>query len=167
MRPSGGRWEEVVGRMRILPLTSLAQVLVPSLLVSTPSRGTRGVSFYPGRIGLSIGISLLVASAALGWLLWGKFGILGAGAAFWLIGTTGVLQVASSREPLTFVKPLCLGCRLLPVIVEHEAIHLSGVAAEKAVWASMRTRYSPDSLKLEGDPMVCSFCPIPKRLSEH
>ena len=75
-------------------------------------------------------------------------------------------MLASSLTPTAFVKPICLACRLLPVIEEHEALHLSGVASESAVWGSMKARHSVRSLSLEGDPAVCPFCPIPKRLSE-
>ena len=117
-------------------------------------------------MGLILGFVLVVASVDIGWLLRGPAGILGYIVVFWLIGTTGVAMMASSLKPLAFVKPICTRCRLFPIIVEHEVIHLTGVAREEAVWASMRQRHSVESLKLEGDPAICSFCPIPKRLSE-
>jgi len=86
---------------------------------------------------------------------------------FWLLGTTGTVMIAGSTKPLAFVKPICTRCRLLPIIKEHEAIHLSGLAAEVAVWSSMKSRHSVESLALEADPSICWFCPIPKRLSGH
>jgi len=110
---------------------------------------------------------LVAAALGIGWVLMGTTGVLGYFVAFWLVGTTGIVMVVNSLKPLAFVKPICTRCRLLPVIVEHEAIHLTGVAREKEVWKSMRERYSLESLKLEGDPAICSFCPIPKRLSQH
>ncbi len=99
-------------------------------------------------------------------LLWGSLGMLGALLPFWLFGTAGALMMMNGVRPMAFVKPICVKCRLFPVIAEHEAIHLSGVGGEKAVWASMRLRHSKESLKLDGDPSICWFCPIPKRLSE-
>lgn len=84
----------------------------------------------------------------------------------WLFGTAGALIALSAVRPTAFVKPICVKCRLLPVIKEHEAIHLSGVSSEGAVWDSMRQRYSVENLSLEGDPAICPFCPIPRRLSE-
>ena len=107
-----------------------------------------------------------MASLVTGWLLTGPTGILGYLALFWLVGTTGLVMVVSGLRPIAFVKPICTRCRLLPIILEHEAIHLSGVAREGEVWTSMRQRHSVESLKLEGDPKICSFCPIPKRLGE-
>ena len=114
-----------------------------------------------------MGFVVLLAAADVAWLLWGPVGIAGALAAFWLIGSSGIAMMTSSLMPLAFVKPICVRCRLLSVIKEHEAIHLSGVARERSVWASMRERYSVESLKLEGDQAICWFCPIPKRLKEH
>jgi hypothetical protein len=116
--------------------------------------------------GLVLGSVLVAASLCIGWLLGGLTGVLGYLVVFWLVGTTGVVVIASCLKPLAFVKPICIRCRLLPVIVEHEAIHLAGVAREKEVWASMRQRHSVESLKLEGGPAICPFCPIPKRLGK-
>ena len=113
-----------------------------------------------------LGFALTFSSLVIGWLLMGPTGIIGYVAVFWLIGTTGVAMVVSSLVPLAFVKPICTECRLLPVIVEHEAIHLAGTAREADVWESMRRRHTVESLELDGDPLICSFCPIPKRLSE-
>lgn len=167
MSVAGAGWELVARRTRVVTLSPLLQVLVPSLLAPTFSKSTRGVSFHGGRSGLILGLVLVVASLGIGRLLTGPIGIFGYLAIFWLIGTTGIVMAASSLRPLAFVKPICTRCRLLPVIVEHEAIHLTGVAREEAVWASMKQRHSVESLKLEGDPAICSFCPIPKRLSKH
>ena len=153
-------------RTKVVTLSPLVQLLIPSLMPPTFSKSTRGVSFHRGRTGLLLGFVLLAASLGIGWLLTGQAGILGYLVVFWLVGTTGVVMIMSSVKPLAFVKPICTRCRLLPVIVEHEAIHLVGVASEREVWAFMKQRHSVESLKLEGDPAICSFCPIPKRLSE-
>ena len=166
MSVAGTGWELMARRTRVVTLSPLLQVLMPPLLAPTLSKSTRGISFHGGRSGLILGLVLVVASLGTGWLLGGLTGILGYVVVFWLIGTTGVAMTTSSLKPVAFVKPICTRCRLLPVIVEHEAIHLTGVAREEAVWASMRQRHSVESLKLEGDPTICSFCPIPKRLSE-
>ena len=153
-------------KARVVTLSPLLQLSIPSLAVPTFSKSTRGVSLRGGGSGLLLGFVLVVASLGIGWLLTGPTGILGYIVIFWLVGTTGVAMTVSSLKPLAFVKPICTRCRLLPVILEHEAIHLAGVASENEVWASMRQRHSVESLKLEGDPAICSFCPIPKRLSE-
>lgn len=109
---------------------------------------------------------MVVSSAVIGFLLVGATGPWGAVISFWLLGTAGVATFVGALRPTAFVKPICVNCRLLPIIKEHEAIHLSGVTSEKSVWTSMRTRHSVKSLSLEGDPSICSFCPIPKRIAE-
>ncbi len=166
MAVAGAGWELVARRTRVITLFPLLQVLMPPLLAPTLSKSTRGVSFHGGRSGLVLGLFIVVASLGIGWLLFELTGIVGYIVVFWLVGTTGLVMIASSLKPFAFVKPICTRCRLLPVIVEHEAIHLTGVAREEIVWASMRQRHSVESLNLEGDPAICSFCPIPKRLSE-
>jgi len=160
-------WETIAKKTKVVTLSLWLQVLVPALLASTFTRSARGVSFQGGKTGLAIGATLVCASLVMGWLLMGHLGVFGYLAVFWLIGTTGLVMIIGSQRPLAFVKSICTRCRLLPIIVEHEAIHLSGVSREKKVWASMRERHSVESLGLENDPLICSFCPIPKRLREH
>ena len=153
--------------MKVIKLDWPIQLLIPALIFPSLSKGTRGLTFYPGRTGLALGTLLAASSAVIGALLIGPTGPFGAILSIWFIGTAGVATVAGSFRPIAFVKTICTRCRLLPIIKEHEAIHLSGVASEGEVWASMRTRHSPKSLLLEGDPAICTFCPIPKRITVH
>ena len=159
-------WERLDAELRVVKLTVPLQLAVPALIFPSLSKSTRGLTFHPGRVGLALGLFMLVSSAVIGFLLLGPTGPWGAILSFWLIGTAGIATFAGALKPTAFVKPICTGCRLLPIIKEHEAIHLSGVASEKAVWASMRTRHTPTSLALAGDSSICPFCPIPKRLAE-
>jgi hypothetical protein len=158
--------EAILTNLRVVRLTAPLQLLVPALLLPSFPKSTRALSLYPGARGLAIGFALVVASILTGVLLAGPTWIWGGVVSVWFLGTAGIVLVAGALRPTAFVKPICVKCRLLPVIKEHEAIHLSGVASESAVWKSMRTRHSVESLALEGDPAICSFCPIPKRLSE-
>jgi hypothetical protein len=160
-------WESINERMKVVRLSWPMQLLLPALIFPSLSKATRGLTFYPGRMGFALGSTLLLSSAVIGVLLLGPAGPLGVLLSLWFIGTAGIATIIGSMRPMAFVKPICTRCRLLPVIKEHEAIHLSGVASESQVWASMRTRHSAVSLSLEGDPAICSFCPIPKRISEH
>ena len=162
----GSDWESMFNDLRIVRVTAPLQLLVPALLLPSLPKSTRGLSLYPGRLGLGIGLALLAASLLLGALLVRPTGLWGGIVSFWLLGTVGIVITGSAVRPTAFVKPICVRCRLLPIIKEHEAIHLSGVASEGKVWQSMRTRHSVESLALEGDPAICSFCPIPKRLAE-
>ncbi|MBI3841192.1 MAG: hypothetical protein HY297_04460 [Thaumarchaeota archaeon] len=167
MQSAGEGWESVALRLRVVSLTWIVRVLVPSLLVSSLPKRTRGISFHSGVSGMAVGFVVVAGSIVIGWLLGGSQGPLGAAVSFWLLGSTGLVMVASSLRPLAFVKPICVRCRLLPVIREHESIHLAGVSREETVWASMRLRHSTQSLALEADPAICWFCPIPKRLAGH
>ena len=151
----------------MVKLSYFVELLIPALIFPSISANTRGLSLYPGKTGRFIGVVLMVACVVVGYLLLGPLGPVGPFLSAWLLGTVGAATVVSYYRPFAFVKPICVECRLLPVIKEHESIHLAGTPEESDVWASMRTRYSVDSLHLEGDPAICSFCPIPKRLSEH
>lgn len=159
-------WLAVERGMAVVKLDARICVLVPLLALTSLSKATRGLSLYPGRGGLALGGAVAAASGAIAYILL-PTGIVGPFLTLWLLGSVGVATIASSLRPTAFVKPICVRCRLLPIIKEHEAIHLSGVASEKAVWDSMKTRHSAQSLSLDRDPAICSFCPIPKRLSEH
>ena len=162
-------WEVMSGRMRVVRMTTPIQILIPALIFPALSSGTRGITFPPGRPGVAIGVVLALAGVLIGGLLLrlgGVVGVVGGLVSFWFLGTAGVATLVGTVKPIAYVKSICVECRLLPVIKEHESIHLTGVGSEDDVWASMRTRHSVTSLALEGDPAICSFCPIPKRLAE-
>ena len=161
-----GDWEAISTRLRVVRLSTPLQILVPALAVSALSKSTWGLTLFPGRMGVALGVLLLATSTIVGGLLLGPIGVAVPILSAWVVGTAGGTMFAAAITATAFVKPICVRCRLLPVIREHEAIHLSGVASERAVWESMKTRHSIASLSLEGDPEVCSFCPIPRRLSE-
>jgi hypothetical protein len=158
-------WERVFSRVRVVKLSPPLMLIVPSLALASIQKRTRGFSFFPGLSGAVAGAALLVGSLVIALIVFGPLGPPGALVSFWLLGTTGAVMMVSGARPMAFVKPICMKCRLLPVIKEHESIHLSGVPGEAEVWESMRTRHSVRSLSLEGDPAICSFCPIPKRLA--
>ncbi len=166
-RPEVDAWQAIEPRMRVVRLTPLLQLAVPGLAIPSMSKSVRGLTLYPGRLGFALGGLLVLSSALAGALLARTAGPVGAVLPVWLIGTAGAATMAGSLNPVAFVKPICVRCRLLPIIKEHEAMHISGISSEKSVWDSMRTRHSVESLSLEGDPAICSFCPIPKRLAEH
>jgi hypothetical protein len=157
-------WSRIASRLSIVRLSIPLRVLVPSLLISTIRTKTRGASFERGVFGFLVGVILVLGSAVVGTLLSPLAGITGFLVIFWLAGSTGVVMILSVMKPIAFVKPICTRCRLLPVIKEHEAIHISGVESDDMVWRSMKTRHSCESLGLDGDPRICSFCPIPERL---
>ncbi len=166
MQGSGEGWKQLLPRTRVVPLGWALRALVPALLVSSLPVSTRGVSYEGGKIGAAMGGLVMFGSILVGWMIYPLLGDVGVVVVFWAFGTAGVVMIINGARPLAFVKPICVKCRLLPVIKEHEALHLSGMEKDSEVWASMRKRYSCESLGLDGDPAICSFCPIPKRLRE-
>jgi len=154
--------------MKVVPLTGLVKLAVPALFISSLPRNAIGFSFERGRFGALSGALLFAASILIAFILSREVGIiLALPFSMWLMGGSSLLMIYNSTaNSLAFVKPICAGCRLRPVIEEHEAMHLGGVVAEGVVWREMKKRHSLESLSLEGDPNICWFCPIPKRLKE-
>jgi hypothetical protein len=160
-----GSWEDVQLRLKVVRMSPLVLLAVPVLDLSGAGKSTRGVSFYPGAAGAALGVALVATSVAVALILGGPVGLFVGLVLFWLLGSGGIVMAYSAVRPLAFIKPICTRCRLLPIISEHESIHLAGTAGEADVWDSMKRRHSVQSLRLEGDPSICSFCPIPKRLA--
>lgn len=166
-RKSTSDWNAVSGKMKVVRLTIPLQLLIPALILPLLPKKTRGLTLFPGMAGMALGIAMVASSIAMGILLAGPMGPVGGILSIWILGSIGMATIIGGLRPTAFVKPICVKCRLLPIIKEHEAIHLTGVARESEVWTSMKTRHSVESLGLVGDPAICSFCPIPKRLAEH
>ena len=151
----------------VLPLTRLTRVLLPPLLISSLQKRAIGFSFPRGGEGKVLGLALLVSTGALAYLMDVAFGFFAAVGIVWLMGgTAAVILYNSTRYGLAFVKEMCWDCRLRPIIVEHELMHLQGEPSEEAVWKETKKRYSYDNLGLGTDPKIHSFCPIAKRLKE-
>ena len=159
-------WQAVSATMKVVRLTWAVGAMVPALFLSALSTGTRAVSCEEGKFGFAVGAIITGGSLIAGWALCAVAGIAGPALVLWALGGSGLVMMASAVKPTAFVKSICTRCRLLPVIKEHEAIHMAGVDRDNEVWASMKTRHSCQSLGLTGDPAICSFCPIPKRLKE-
>ena len=152
-----------VGSPRVVRLTVPIRLLVPALLFSSLPKRAIGFSFERGRFGAAVGSLLLASGLLVGYLLFPLLGAAGLVASFWLLGTTGAVMLFNSWASLAFVKPLCRGCRLMPVIARHESLHLAGIASDDQIWSMVSKEVSFESLAL-GDASVCSFCPIAKRL---
>ncbi len=148
-------------------LSSLVKIAIPSLLVSSIPRRAIGFSYPRGREGLIAAAGMLGLTFVVGYALAASVGPLSIFVSLWGFGgTAAVMLYNSTGTGVAFVKPLCSTCRLLPLIEEHEAVHLSGVASEARCWEDARKRYSYVGLGLGSDPRICSFCPIAKRLRE-
>jgi len=154
--------------IRVVNLSLGVRLLLPPLFFSSIPRRAIGFSFPRGRLGLATGVCLLGVALLIGGALSAAYWSVAPMLFFlWILGSTGAVLIYNSvGGGIAFVKPLCSACRLRPIIEEHEAIHLSGAAAEETCWEDARRRYSYSALGLAGDPRICSFCPIARRLRE-
>jgi hypothetical protein len=154
--------------IRVVVLSKLVRVAIPSLLISSIPQRAIGFSYPRGREGLIAGAAMLSLTFIISYALAASLGPVAVIVSLWFFGVTaGVMLYNVIGSGLAFVKPLCSTCRLLPLIEEHEAIHLSsGVASEGRCWEDAKKRYSYAGLGLGSDPRICSFCPIAKRLRE-
>jgi hypothetical protein len=151
--------------MRIIQLSLPLRVAIPALMISSLPKRAIGFSFERGRFGSAVGGVLVGAGALVGFLLYGSMGLVGPLIGLWLLGSTGGMMLFNSWRSVAFVKPLCNSCRLLPVIAHHEALHLGGIGSDAEIWSMVRGKVTFDGLGL-GDPAICNFCPIAKRLKE-
>jgi hypothetical protein len=157
----------IVDGVVVLRLSKLLRLLLPPLLISSLPKRAIGFSFPRGAEGKLLGVALIAGTTVISFLLNGAFGVYAALAMVWLMGGTGVVVLYNSMgQGVAFVKEMCSTCRLLPIIEEHEIMHLKGESSEDAVWAAARKRYSYEGLGLGTDPKIHSFCPIAKRLKE-
>jgi hypothetical protein len=151
--------------VRFVILSSIVKLAFPPLFLSSLPKRAVGFSYPSGNEGKILGITLLGATASAGLLLARSLGPLGLLAMVWLTGGTGALMIYNSTQcRVAFLKDYCSSCRLRPIIEEHELMHLNGERSEEVVWGEARRKYSYESLSLAGDPNICSFCPIAKKL---
>jgi hypothetical protein len=151
--------------VRFVILTSLVKLAFPPLFFSSLPKRAVGFSYPSGNEGKLLGLALLGTTASAGLLLAKTLGPLGLAAMVWLTGGTAALMLYNSTQcRVAFLKDYCSTCRLRPIIEEHELMHLNGERSEEVVWGEARRKYSYESLSLAGDPDICSFCPIAKKL---
>lgn len=151
--------------VRFVALSSVVKLAFPPLLLSSLPKRAIGFSLPCGNEGRLLGLSLLGVTVSIGFLLATAIGPLGFMVMVWLTGgTAGLMLYNSTRGRVAFVKEYCSTCRLRPIIEEHESMHLNGERSEEVVWGEAMKKYSYESLSLAGDPKICSFCPIAKRL---
>jgi hypothetical protein len=152
-------------QVRFIILTTAVKLAFPPLFLASIPKRAIGFSYPSGNEGRVLGLCLLGMTGLVGFLLDRFIGPLGFVAMFWLTGGTGALMLYNStNHRVAFVKDYCSTCRLRPLIEEHEVMHLNGERSEEVVWGEARKKYSYESLALAGDPAICSFCPIAKRL---
>ncbi len=154
--------------VRFVTLSKAVRLAFPPLYLSSIPKRAIGFSYPSGREGRVLGVALLSMTFLMGFLLSSVVGFPGFLLMVWLTGGTGALMIYNStRGRVAFLKSYCSTCRLRPLIEEHERMHLYGETSEEAVWADARRKYSYEGLSLAGDPKICAFCPIAKKLRAH
>jgi hypothetical protein len=157
-----------LSQIRFIKLSNAVKLAFPPLFFSSIPKRAIGFSYPSGREGRILGVSMLSITIAIGLLLSLNIGLSGFLLMIWLTGGTSVLMLYNSTSgKIAFIKSYCSGCRLRPLIEEHEAMHLNGESSEEVVWGEMTKKYTYEGLSLAGDPKICSFCPIAKRLRTH
>src|SRR5438309_10794986 len=89
-------WEMIASKMKVVRLTIPLQLLVPALMLPFLSRSTRGVTLYPGRFGLALGLFMVGSTLVISGLLLGPTGFIGPALVIWTVGTAGIAMVASA-----------------------------------------------------------------------
>jgi hypothetical protein len=153
---------------RIIILNKYLLLLVPVLLLGAFSRKVIGFTFPKDKtsfpiIGL-VSISVLLVTYLFSLLI----GFLGVMISLWLIGTYFIIMLVNSLTPgLIFIKPLCIGCSLKSIIIQHEKLHLSGILKEREVWSIIKKEYDLSRMINSKNMLNCGNCPIPIRVMEH
>jgi len=151
--------------VRFVILSTMVKLAFPPLFLSSLPKRAIGFSYPSGNEGKALGLVLLGVTTSIGLLLEQSIGPLGLLAMVWLTGGTAALMIYNSTQcRVAFLKEYCSECRLRPIIEEHESMHLNGERSEDVVWGETKKKYSYDGLSLAGDPSICSFCPIAKKL---
>jgi len=154
--------------VRFITMTRLVLLAFPPLFFSSLPKRAIGFSYPSGNEGRALGVALAATTALIGILLYAAAGVPAFLLVLWLTGgTAGLMLYNSTGGRVAFLKHYCAACRLRPLIEEHETMHLAGEPSEEVIWSEARRKYSYDGLSLAGDPRICSFCPIAKRLRAH
>jgi hypothetical protein len=154
--------------VKVVAVSNLVKLALPPLFIASLPKRAIGFSFPRGAEGRLLGTVVLAATALIAFLAYDAVGPLPALVLVWLMGGTAVVMLYNSTVcGLAFIKRMCYNCRLRPIIVEHEAMHLSGIRSEEEVWRLAKQEYTYDGLGLRGDPKIHGFCPIAKRLKEN
>jgi hypothetical protein len=155
------------GSVTFVTINGPVKLLFPALCISSLPKNAIGFSYPRGKDGFVVGLALLTCSALIATVFSHVLGPAALMLVVWPLGTTSALMLYSAASGgVAFVKPLCTSCRLLPIIQEHEAMHLRGVHSDRTIWNQAKKKYSTASLRLEGDQSICNFCPIARRLAQ-
>lgn len=153
---------------KVLHLSLVLRILTPSLLLRSASKNAIGFAFLRTIETLLAGFMSLLSSILLGYLFYSTIGLASFPLFVWLVGSAGIVMIAHCVGPgYIFVKSLCAGCKLRPIIIEHEAVHISGISSEAEVWRRLKGIFNNSFQNLASDYEVCTFCPIVDHLGKH
>lgn len=153
-------------KSRVVVLSWLLRLLVPSLLFRSASKRALGFAFLRDDWAFALAVLVSATWVGLSIVSWDFLGWVGIGLLSWIFGTSAVLLLVNSLgSGAVFIKPLCSQCEFRDLILTHEMLHLDGVVSEAKVWEILRSHFGTNATVLKPAATICSHCPIPARLS--
>ena len=144
-------------------LGTLIYVILPFIILASFRKKVLAFTMLKGRTELFVGIALIPTSIIIGRAFYLLIGGYAYPLLFWVLGGMGVMMIVHSLSPgLIFVKPMCNSCTFLPLILEHENLHISGIRGETQVWSKIKKIY--DWQKIRKPQQICAHCAIPGRM---
>ncbi len=141
-------------------LGPLIYAILPFIILASFRKKVLAFTMLKGKTELFVGIALVPSSLIIGRALYLLIGGYAYPLLLWVIGGIGVMMIVHSLSSgLIFVKPMCNSCTFLPLILEHENLHISGIGGEAQVWSKIQKKY--DWQKLKKPQQICPHCPIP------
>jgi len=141
-------------------LGPLIYAILPFIILVSFRKKVLAFTMLRGKTELFVGIALVPASLIVGRALYLLIGGYAYPLLLWVLGGVGIMMIVHSLSSgLIFVKPMCNSCTFLPLILEHEKLHISGIRDETQVWSKIRKMY--DWHKIRKPKQICSHCPIP------
>lgn len=141
-------------------LSPLIYAILPFIILVSFRKKVLAFTMMKGKSELYVGMALIPASIVIGRAFYFLVGGYSYPLVFWVLGGVGIMMVVHSLSPgLIFVKPMCNACTFLPLIMEHENLHISGIHGEVQVWSRIKEKY--DWKKIRKPQKICPHCPIP------
>lgn len=134
--------------------------MLPVIILACYRKRMLAFTMLKSRSELFVGLALVPTSLIVAWAFYFVIGGYSYPLLMWTLGGVGVMMVVHSLSSgLIFVKPKCNSCSFLPLIIEHENLHIAGIHSEAKVWASIKERFNWETVIKP--QKVCAHCPIP------
>ncbi len=141
-------------------LGPLVYAILPFIILASFRKKVLAFTMLKRKSELYVGLALIPTSVIVGQAFYFLIGWYSYPLLLWVLGGIGVIMVVHSLSSgLIFVKPMCNSCSFLPLILEHENLHISGIRGEAQVWSKIKKMY--DWQTIRKPQKICLHCPIP------